>query len=307
MPPEVFNPTFCTPKICPSALSRSENPPQIRKQSPLKRMEVAFTTKRFIHTFVFILACLSIFRLLRFAISSYSSSQTSMRTNVLEFPYQRDSFLPSSGRPITKKEYRFLSTIISQRVPCNILIFGWEPQYRRLAKMNAAGSTVFLEDHPERVRMRKLNSTTVYKVNYDVPAKEAFELLKHAREEIDCAPNSGPVETSACKLALTNLPNMVYGHNWDVILVDGPSSDKPEAPGRMAAIYTASIMARAGNITTNVVVHDVDRMIEKWFSWEFLCEENLVSSKGRYWNFRIQDGMQSTSTRFCSHGSLSKE
>lgn len=302
MPPEVPNSTLCIPKNCPSVLPRSENLPQIRKQSPLSRMKVGFTTKRFIHTFVFALACLSIFRLLTFAISSYSSSQTSTWPNVLEFSYQRDSFLPSNLRAITKKEYQFLSSIISQRVPCNLLVFGWEPQYRRLAKMNAEGSTVFLEDQPERVRMRKLNSTTVYNVNYDMPAKEAFELLKHARGEIACAPNSGLVETSTCKLALTTLPDMVYGHNWDVIIVDGPSSDEPEAPGRMAAIYTASIIARAGNITTNVVVHDVDRMIEKWFSWEFLCEENLVSSKGRYWNFRILGGKQSNSTSFCFQG-----
>lgn len=302
MPPEAPNSTLCTPKTCPSVLPRSENLPQIHKQTPLRRIKVGFTTKRFIHTFVFALACLSIFRLLRFAISSYYSSQTSTWPNVSEFSYQRDSFLPSNLRAITKKEYRFLSSIISQRVPCNLLVFGWEPQYRHLAKVNAAGSTVFLEDQPERVRMRKLNSTTVYKVNYDVPAKEAFELLKHARGEIPCAPNSGPIETSTCKLALTTLPDMVYGHNWDVIIVDGPSSDEPEAPGRMAAIYTASIMARAGNITTNVVVHDVDRMIEKWFSWEFLCEENLVSSKGRYWNFRILGGMQSNSTSFCFQG-----
>lgn len=270
-------------------------------------MGVGFTTKRFVHTFVFVLACLSIFRLLRFAISSYSSSLTSAWPNVLEFSYQRDSFLPSNLRPITKKEYRFLSRIISQKLPCNLLIFGWEPQYLRLAKMNGAGTTVLLEDHPERVRMRKLNSTTIYKVNYDVPAKEAFKLLKHARGQIACAPNSRPVETSMCKLALTNLPNMVYEYNWDAIIVDGPSSDEPEAPGRMAAIYTASMMARAGNSTTNVIVHDVDRMIEKWFSWEFLCEENLVSSKGRYWNFRIQGGLLSNSTRFCSQGSSSKE
>lgn len=302
MPPEVPNSTLCTPKTCPSALPRSQNLPQIRKQSPLRRMKVAFTTKKFIHTFVFALACLSIFRLLRLAISSYSSSQTSTWPNILEFSYQRDSFLPSNLRPITKKEYRFLSSIISQRVPCNLLVFGWEPQYRHLAKMNAAGSTVFLEDRPERVRLRKLNSTTVYKVYHDAPAKKAFELLKHARGEIACAPNSGPVETSPCKLALTTMPDMVYGQNWDVIIVDGPSSDEPEAPGRMAAIYTASIMARAGNITTNVIVHDVDRMIEKWFSWEFLCEENLVSSKGRYWNFRILGGMQSNSSSFCFQG-----
>lgn len=88
----------------------------------------------------------------------------------------------------------------------------------------------------------------------------------------------------------------VYQHKWDVIVVDGPSGDTPEAPGRMGTIYTASIIARAGNMT-DVVIHDVNRMIEKWFSWEFLCDENLVSSKGKLWIFRIRG--QLNSTTFC--------
>ena len=40
------------------------------------------------------------------------------------------------------------------------------------------------------------------------------------------------------------------------------SGHSPEAPGRMGAIYTASMIARAGN-ATDVMVHDVDRKIEK--------------------------------------------
>lgn len=79
--------------------------------------------------------------------------------------------------------------------------------------------------------------------------------------------------------------------------MDGPSGDTPEAPGRMATIYSASIIARFGN-TTDVVIHDVHRMIKRWFSWNFLCEENLVSSKGKLWVFRIKG--QLSSTTFCT-------
>lgn len=127
--------------------------------------------------------------------------------------------------------------------------------------------------------------------------KEAYELLRYARENSSCAPSSKRVRNSTCKLALTNLPEEVYKQKWDVIVVDGPSGDSLEAPGRMAAIYTAAIMARSGNLT-DVFVHDVNRTVEKWFSWEFLCEENLVSSKGRFWNFRITSS--SNSTKFCT-------
>lgn len=112
------------------------------------------------------------------------------------------------------------------------------------------------------------------------------------------------LQQSTCQLALTNLPQEVYEINWDIMVVDGPSGDSLEAPGRMATIYTASMIARAGN-TTDVVVHDVQRTIEKWFSWEFLCEENLVSSKGHLWHFRLRG--QSNSKRFCHLGTRLKE
>ncbi|KAG0491154.1 hypothetical protein HPP92_008017 [Vanilla planifolia] len=65
----------------------------------------------------------------------------------------------------------------------------------------------------------------------------------------------------------------------------------------MAAIYTAAAMAWTRN-ETDVLVHDVDRTIEKWFSWEFLCHENLVSAKGKLWHFRLRGGSQSHS--FCT-------
>lgn len=87
-------------------------------------------------------------------------------------------------------------------------------------------------------------------------------------------------KVSKSNLVLSNLPQEVYETTWDVVLVDGPRGDTPDSPGKMATIYMAGILARSGNMT-RVIVHNVDRMIEKWFSWEFLCEENLVSSKRR--------------------------
>ncbi|CAO2826976.1 unnamed protein product [Amaranthus hypochondriacus] len=312
MPPEVF-----TSSACHSIQIRHIVLPRLalnsHKHRQLKRMEITLTSKRFIHILVFVLACMSIFRLLRFAITSYSSLPIRGWADIVKTCNSMDSSCgevsshttasSQNSRRITKKEYQFISNIITWRAPCNLLIFGWEPEYLRLAKKNAAGITVFLEDTPERTkRMRRSNKTRIHKVNYGVAAKEAYTLLRHAREEVACAPNSGTLETSTCKLALTNLPDEVYTYKWDVIIVDGPSSDGPEAPGRMTAIYTSSMLARTGNITTNVVIHDVDRMIEKWFSREFLCDENLISSKGRYWNFGIKSGDQ-TYASFCPQGS----
>jgi hypothetical protein len=36
-----------------------------------------------------------------------------------------------------------------------------------------------------------------------------------------------------------------------------------------------------------VVLHDVDRRVEKVFAEEFLCKKNLVKGVGRLWHFEI--------------------
>ena len=200
---------------------------------------------------------------------------------------------------LTEKEFLLLANLVADRAPCNLLFFGLEHEYLSLSSINDGGTTIFLEDDPSKVlnmNQTDSNTTRIYKVEYWVPAKDAYKLLKHSRKNMACANISGQLQSSTCRLALRNLPQEVYELTWDVVVVDGPSGNAPEAPGRMAAIYTAAVMARNGNVT-DVVVHDVDRMIERWFSWEFLCDENLVSSKGKLWNFKIRG--QLNSTEFC--------
>lgn len=275
------------------------------------------TNKKLIATLVFVLITISLLRLLWITIRTTSTSMPLASTppalvNACSSPHvcnktkqhrQRPSSQPpafSNASALTDKEYHLLSHLISHRAPCNILVFGLEHQYLAVASLlNAGGTTFFLEDDPNKLWIANTNSKNIQvkEVRYKTSAKEAYKLLKHARTNPGCAPNSGLHDMPRCKLALTELPEEVYKLNWDVVIVDGPSGEGSESPGRMAVIYTASVLARRGNMT-NVMVHDVDRMIEKWFSWEFLCDENLVSSKGRFWNFHI--AKEVNSTRFCT-------
>lgn len=271
--------------------------------------------KKSIAALVFVLISISLLRLLWITIrtSTPIASMPPALVNACSSPHACNKITqhrkrPSTGPPpsssnvsaLTEKEYHFLSHFISHRAPCNILVFGLEHQYLAVASsLNAGGTTIFLEDNP--TKLGDVNTQSKYiqvkEVMFKTYAKEAYKLLKHARTNPGCAPNSGLHDMPRCKLALTELPKEVYKTKWDVVIVDGPSAEGPESPGRMAAIYTASILARKGNMT-NVMVHDVDRMIEKWFSWEFLCDENLVSSKGRFWNFHF--AKEVNSTRFCT-------
>ncbi|KAG9136044.1 hypothetical protein Leryth_021272 [Lithospermum erythrorhizon] len=232
--------------------------------------------RKFIAVLVVILSMASLLRLLKIAIITSSSPLSSvlLAKHSKSFPI------------LTFKEHKFLDGIISSRAPCNLLIFGNEKQYFKMGIRNKGGLTIFLDDN----------------VRYNTFAKDAYKLLKHGRSKKACFPqNYGfDLRKSRCKLALTNLPTRVYEVTWDVIVVDGPCGHLPDCPGRMATIYTAGVLARKGNVdnATHVIVHDADRMIEKWFSWEFLCEDNFISSKGKFWNFGVVG--RPNSTMFCA-------
>nr|GEX92056.1 probable methyltransferase At1g27930 [Tanacetum cinerariifolium] len=272
--------------------------------SSIQPSQVMGLTKRnLILPLVFVLVIISLLRVLKLTISS---SSFSYRRLVLK------NNKPFTGPPITrsnpvqneftKKEIRFLFDTISQKSPCSILVFGREDLYLKLPNINKGGTTVFLENRPENVRKIEggFNDTWVHKVEYKTYAKDAYKLLKHTRSHSSCDMSSGIISImSECKLGMTGLPEEVLKTKWDVIVVDGPDGDGPDSPGRMSSIFMAGVLARSGN-GTNVIVHDVDRMIEKWFSWEFLCEENRVSSKGRFWNFRIPQQMNENSAKFCT-------
>ncbi|XP_042496383.1 glucuronoxylan 4-O-methyltransferase 1-like [Macadamia integrifolia] len=269
---------------------------KIEEEKGLKSMRVSVT--KTILILFFILSSITLFRLLKITTSTSSSSPNlTLPLIPLHTPAHHDS---TAAAVFTAKELQLLSKIVSFRAPCNLLVFGFQPQFLLLSSINAGGTTVFLEENPEKIRAfsTKSKSTRIYKVEHRTVAGEAYKLLKQSREDPACSPQQRPLQASTCKLALTKLPREVYKRKWDVVLIDGPRGDSPEAPGRMAAIYTIGMMAKVGNVT-DVLVHDVDRMIEKWFSWNFFCDENLVSSKGKLWHFRIKGNLNSTS--FCSN------
>ncbi|XAR67890.1 Glucuronoxylan 4-O-methyltransferase [Bertholletia excelsa] len=315
MPPEVssFHPTV---KPLIQSLTHHSLSHRYCRGGAKKRMLI--TKKKLFPILIFALSGISILRLLKITTVTPFSSPATTSAVVATTSHSRLDPYPdaasknlssqtpgpskrhpsSSGAPLTDKEHQLLSNIISRKAPCNLLVFGLEPQYHNLSAINAGGTTIFLEDNPEKLAAVKENQsrTQIYRVEYHTLARDAYKLLREGRENPSCAFSSGSLKKSGCPLTLKKLPNKVYKWRWDVVVVDGPAGNSPHSPGRMAAIYTAAVIARAGN-GTEVVVHDVDRMIEKWFSWEFLCDENLVSSKGKLWNFRIPGKLNWT--EFC--------
>nr|KYP52938.1 hypothetical protein KK1_025139 [Cajanus cajan] len=177
----------------------------------------------------------------------------------------------------------------SLKRPANFLVFGLGHDSLMWAGLNPRGKTLLLEEHPKTV-LKDAPDLRAHTVRYRTQLREADHLLSSYRSEAACSPASATLRgNERCRLALHNLPDEVYTTEWDLVMIDAPKGYFAEAPGRMAAIFSAAVMARdrKGSGVTHVFLHDVDRKVEKIYAEEFLCRKNLVKGVGRLWHFQI--------------------
>ncbi|PON61299.1 IRX15/IRX15L/IGXM [Parasponia andersonii] len=203
-------------------------------------------------------------------------------------------------------EVRVSFEVLRSLAPCNFLVFGVGRDSLMWASLNPRGVTLFLEEDPDWIKtvLRDAPILRAHPVNYRTRLSEADELMSSYKAEPDCRPSAarlGP--DSRCRLALTELPDEAYEREWDLIMIDAPRGYFPDAPGRMAAIYSAAVMARArvGPGVTHVFLHDVNRRVERMFAEEFLCAKYRVRAVGRLWHFVIPPSANVTdsASSFC--------
>ncbi|KAL3636466.1 hypothetical protein CASFOL_021013 [Castilleja foliolosa] len=176
--------------------------------------------------------------------------------------------------------------------PCNFLVFGLGHDSMMWDALNPGGKTLFLEETPDWITTTLKSAPALHAdaVAYRTKLSEADDFLKHYRNEPSCRPNNSDLRgNSKCRLALNMLTEKVYNTEWDLIMIDAPRGYFPEAPGRMAAIYSAAIMARNRKKpgVTHVFLHDVDRQVESTYAETFLCKKYLVKAVERLWHFEI--------------------
>ncbi|OEL14221.1 hypothetical protein BAE44_0024760 [Dichanthelium oligosanthes] len=275
--------------------------------------------KQLLTIIIVIFSALSFIKLLLLTSPSSGASSSSLRSP----PWDAGGGNGTGRSVLAAKELALLRSLVAARAPCRLLVFGLSPQLLALAKLNsgagsgaAAATTAFVTDSAEDAdaARRVLGSwrggggaridsaVAVHRARYRDAAAEAWPLLRRARGSPACRRPTGTVRKSGCPLVLTSLPREVLDARWDVVVVDGPSGAAPEEPGRMGTIYTAAALARvvAGGEPVDVAVHDVDRTVERWYAWEYLCEDNLVAAKGRLWHFRV--GAGGPPDAFCNTG-----
>ncbi|KAJ4975029.1 hypothetical protein NE237_008203 [Protea cynaroides] len=215
--------------------------------------------------------------------------------------YATSAVVPQQSLEEIKVTFNVLRSIS----PCNFLVFGLGHDSLMWSAFNPRGTTLFLEEDPKWVQsvLKDFPTLHAHSVRYRTKLSQSDELFKSYRSQQTCLPDKTYLrENYRCKLALTGLPDEVYETEWDLIMIDAPRGYYAEAPGRMGAIFSAAVMARArvGPGVTHVFLHDVNRKVEKMYAKEFLCHKNRVNQVGRLWHFEIPPASKTnTSDRFC--------
>ncbi|XP_061338265.1 arabinogalactan O-methyltransferase 1-like [Gastrolobium bilobum] len=200
----------------------------------------------------------------------------------------------------SKGEIRLTFEVLQSLAPCNFLVFGIGHDSLMWDSFNPHGTTLFLEEDPKWTfsALKRFPILRAHTVLYPTRLSDANSLLSSYKK--DC--RDGILKGNRqCHLALSELPDEVYGRDWDVIMIDAPRGYFAAAPGRMAVIYSAAVMARGRKRSgvTHVFLHDVDREIERKYAKEFLCMKYRVGGIKRLWHFVIPPAVNVNDT---THG-----
>jgi glucuronoxylan 4-O-methyltransferase len=159
------------------------------------------------------------------------------------------------------REYTSVLSVLNERAPCNVLIYGVGKDSYAYAAVNEGGRTLFVEGDAEWAQKVAAEhpQLEILRVSYPTTIGEALRTNLAA-----------PAWTTGA----IGMADAAGG--WDVILVDGPPGELERNPGRLAPISEAGLYAkrRVGEgqgrgkgtgtevVVVDVFVHDCNRDLE---------------------------------------------
>jgi glucuronoxylan 4-O-methyltransferase len=159
---------------------------------------------------------------------------------------------------LSTDQLKAISTAITRKAPCKLLIFGLGNDSAFWLKLNRGGDTIFLEDNEEWLQQitKKIKGITAFIVDYKTLRTDWKKLLENQ------------------SLLDMSLPQCVENEEWDIILVDAPNGWNDQTPGRMKSIYHSSRLIKNSG---DIFVHDCDREIETVYCDKYLKKDNFVN------------------------------
>ncbi|KAK4258783.1 hypothetical protein QN277_005193 [Acacia crassicarpa] len=298
------------------------HPPLHKQSSPLllhpHRLRLLFFFTFFFFLFILTLRTTTTFTLSNPSASASSSSASasaaSLPPSVAKALLHYASASNDTAKSMSAAELSAISAALFQTAAPNFLIFGLTPESLLWSALNHHGRTVFLDENEYAISKFEQSNPGIeaYDVQFTTKVSDYPQLLSFAKShsKSDCRPVQNLL-FSECKLGINDLPNHIYQIPWDVILVDGPRGYSAASPGRMSAIFTAAVLARSKKgsvggerVRTHVFVHDFYRDVERIFSDEFLCQENLVETVDVLGHFVVESGSENDiGSGFCRNSS----
>lgn len=188
-------------------------------------------------------------------------------------PFQSaiEELTANNPHQMSAQEYSQITKRLLEKGPCNLLVFGVGRDSELYMRINAEGTTIFIEDNPEWIAYAKEHNPEIeiVQVTYKTRRKEARKYL-----QLDLLHT----------LAL-DLPKSITEKVWDVIIVDAPAGYDASQPGRMQSIYSAAALAKSG---CDVFVHDCDRLVERLYSDHLFSRKDLAATYDRTRHYHLR-------------------
>ncbi|KAM0927350.1 hypothetical protein ACQ4PT_002821 [Festuca glaucescens] len=259
-----------------------------------------------------ILVVFSTLSFIKFLLITHSSAGASSSAHLHRAEWESGNGTAAKSDGLAAKEFALLRSVVAARAPCRLLVFGLSPAPRARRGQLRAGRRHRLH-HRQRRGLGRRAPRARWPCRRLFVRRPPGEVPRRGRGGVGAAAaraGGGPGVRAAdgdgaqvrvpagADLAAAGGARRQVGRGRRRRAERGRTGGARPDGCHLHGRGTRPGGRRGGGGVVDVVVHDVDRTVERWYAREYLCEDNLVAAKGRLWHFRVGAGGQRDT--FCS-------